>query len=82
MKMHVRTEKQADTISLMLPAIKNPHKVHLLEYASCLSPSFPLSSLGRILMSGGATDGHEENKSMETVARLVMRCGLSGGRGN
>lgn len=33
MKMHVRTEEQADTITLMLPAIKNPHKVHLLQYA-------------------------------------------------
>lgn len=27
------------------------------------------------------TDGHEENKSMETVVRLVMHCGLSGGSG-
>lgn len=70
MKMHVHTEEQADTITLMLPAIKNHHKVHLLQYALCLPPS-PASSLGRILMSG-----REENKS---VVRLVMHCGISGG---
>lgn len=67
MKMHVHTEEQADTITLMLPAIKNSHKVHLLQYALCLPPSL-VSSLGRILMSGGATDGQDENKSMETMA--------------
>lgn len=44
-------------------------------------PLSPVSSLGRILISGGATDGHEENKSVETMVRLVMRCVLSGGSG-
>lgn len=70
MKMHVRTEEQAETITLMLPAIKNPHKVHLLQYAVCPPPSLPpspASSLGRILMSGGTTDGHEENKCLGTM---------------
>lgn len=73
MKMHVRTEEQADTITLMLPAIKNPHKVHLLQYAVCPPPpSLPrASSLGRILMSGGATDGHEENKCMGTMVLFL-----------
>lgn len=74
MKMHVHTEEQAHTITLMLPAVKNPHKVHLLQCAVCLPPSL-VSSLGRILMTGGPTDGHEENKSMDTRVRLVMHCG-------
>lgn len=77
MKMHVHTEEQADTITLMLPAIKNPHKVHSLQCA--LPPQSP--PRGRILMSGGATDGHEENKSMDVMVRLVMHCGRSGGSG-
>lgn len=66
--MHVATEQQADTITLMLPAVKNPHKVHLLQYALWLPPSPLVFSLGRMLMSRGATDGHEENKSTETMA--------------
>lgn len=44
MKKHIRTEEQADTITLMLPTIKNPHKVYLLQYALCLPLSLsPLS---------------------------------------
>lgn len=41
----------------------------------------PVSSLGRMLMRPGATDGHEENKSTETMVCLLTHCGLSGGSG-
>lgn len=42
----------------------------------------PVSSLGRILMSQGATDVHEENKSMETLVCLLLHPGLCGGSRN
>lgn len=43
------------------------------------APPPPVSSLGRILMSRGATDVHEENKSMEMAVCVLLHRGLCGG---
>lgn len=44
-------------------------------------PPPPVSSLGRMLMRRGATDGHEENKSTETRVCIVALAVAVGGIG-